>query len=329
MRATAILFFFAIAGLGYLAVLAAHRLQVRYRQDYLPAWTVYVGAWSALAALAVLQFVTVQSFVPSSSLELLLLALSPLMLIVLAVALYALSSFLARLAGRTLPRTFRIAFAGACVVIGAMIVAASAGGPTRHARISTAGSAVVFVFRTALVYGGIAVAFARVRRLDDPLERVGLQRVLAWLLCGFLAFDLALRDVLSPLGVRSTDYVLGTLNVAVNFPALAALGGFLRRYARERPAPAVPADLAALLSPHGVSGREAEVVELVMRGLSNKEIAARLFISVDTVKKHTYNVYRKLGVQNRVQLSYFVRNLAPGPTACAGPVREESRPGQP
>ena len=31
-------------------------------------------------------------------------------------------------------------------------------------------------------------------------------------------------------------------------------------------------------------------------------------LSVETVKKHTYNVYRKLGVQNRLQLSYFIQN---------------------
>jgi hypothetical protein len=36
--------------------------------------------------------------------------------------------------------------------------------------------------------------------------------------------------------------------------------------------------------------------------------AGRLFISVETVKKHSYNIYRKLGVGNRVQLNYFVQN---------------------
>ena len=46
-----------------------------------------------------------------------------------------------------------------------------------------------------------------------------------------------------------------------------------------------------------------------MRGLSNKEIADRLCISVDTVKEHSYNSYKKLSVQNRVQLSYFIQNL--------------------
>jgi two-component system, NarL family, nitrate/nitrite response regulator NarL len=49
--------------------------------------------------------------------------------------------------------------------------------------------------------------------------------------------------------------------------------------------------------------REQEVVGLVARGLSNKEIAARLSIEVATVKNHVYNVYRKLNIRRRSQLS--------------------------
>jgi len=109
-------------------------------------------------------------------------------------------------------------------------------------------------------------------------------------------------------GLRTSDYVLGLLQVGLNIPALVALSQFLRRQSRERPALEAEPDLAGVLTPLGLSAREVEVVELLMKGFSNKEIAGRLFISTDTVKKHTYNVYRKLGVQNRVQLSYFVRN---------------------
>ena len=67
------------------------------------------------------------------------------------------------------------------------------------------------------------------------------------------------------------------------------------------------ADLVAL----GLSARESDVVELLLVGLSHKEIAERLSIAPETVKKHTYNAHRKLGVQNRVQLSYFVQNRLP------------------
>jgi DNA-binding NarL/FixJ family response regulator len=45
-----------------------------------------------------------------------------------------------------------------------------------------------------------------------------------------------------------------------------------------------------------------------MRGYSNHEIEKRLFISLETVKKHVSNIYRKLDVKNRVQLSNLVQN---------------------
>ncbi len=53
------------------------------------------------------------------------------------------------------------------------------------------------------------------------------------------------------------------------------------------------------------------LVACLLAGLTHKEIAERLFIAPETVKKHTYNAHRKLGVQNRVQLSYFIQNRVP------------------
>jgi DNA-binding CsgD family transcriptional regulator len=68
------------------------------------------------------------------------------------------------------------------------------------------------------------------------------------------------------------------------------------------------AGLDKRLAPLGLSPREAEIVDLVMRGHSNHEIEKRLFISLETVKKHVSNIYRKLDVKNRVQLSNLVQN---------------------
>jgi len=51
-----------------------------------------------------------------------------------------------------------------------------------------------------------------------------------------------------------------------------------------------------------VSGREAEVVEALRAGLSNKEIARQLGITERTVKAHLTSVFQKLGVSDRLQL---------------------------
>lgn len=72
------------------------------------------------------------------------------------------------------------------------------------------------------------------------------------------------------------------------------------------------ADLTGFADRFGLSPREVEVATLVMEGHSNKEICEALFISLDTVKRHITNVYRKTGVRNRVQLSRLPREFNPG-----------------
>jgi DNA-binding CsgD family transcriptional regulator len=51
-----------------------------------------------------------------------------------------------------------------------------------------------------------------------------------------------------------------------------------------------------------ITGRENEIVQWVMKGLTNAEIAKQLFLSEITVKKHLSSVYGKLGVTGRAQL---------------------------
>lgn len=50
-----------------------------------------------------------------------------------------------------------------------------------------------------------------------------------------------------------------------------------------------------------LSNRENEILELLAQGMLYKEIAARLFISQETVRKHVYHIYEKLHVNNRVE----------------------------
>lgn len=52
----------------------------------------------------------------------------------------------------------------------------------------------------------------------------------------------------------------------------------------------------------GISKREREVAECLVEGMTNQEIADRLFISLATVKDHNHKLFRKCGVRNRVEL---------------------------
>ncbi len=53
-----------------------------------------------------------------------------------------------------------------------------------------------------------------------------------------------------------------------------------------------------------VTAREGEVLRLVSRGRSNREIASELYISESTAKFHVHNLMRKLGVANRTEVVY-------------------------
>jgi LuxR family maltose regulon positive regulatory protein len=50
-----------------------------------------------------------------------------------------------------------------------------------------------------------------------------------------------------------------------------------------------------------LSKREIQVLQLIAEGLTNREIATKLFLSLNTVKVHTRNIYGKLDAHNRTQ----------------------------
>jgi LuxR family maltose regulon positive regulatory protein len=58
-----------------------------------------------------------------------------------------------------------------------------------------------------------------------------------------------------------------------------------------------------------LSERELEVLQLIAEGLTNKEIASRLYLSLNTIKVHTRNIYGKLGVRNRTQAVTKAKSL--------------------
>lgn len=58
-----------------------------------------------------------------------------------------------------------------------------------------------------------------------------------------------------------------------------------------------------------LSKRETEVLDLVAEGLSNREIASKLYIAENTVKKHISNIMAKLGLENRTQLARYVMKI--------------------
>ncbi len=55
--------------------------------------------------------------------------------------------------------------------------------------------------------------------------------------------------------------------------------------------------------------RERQILRLIKDGATNQDISAALDVSEHTVKSHLYNVYKKIGVRNRLEASNWVRDL--------------------
>lgn len=120
---------------------------------------------------------------------------------------------------------------------------------------------------------------------------------------GYLTKDAARDDIR-----RALDAAVAGQSVLD--PAVQA--ALLRAAQRPAPAPARPAVL-----PDGLSEREGEVLGLIASGLTNQEIAERLFVAEATVKTHVNRIYAKTGSRDRAQATLYAHRhgLVRGPAA--------------
>ena len=65
--------------------------------------------------------------------------------------------------------------------------------------------------------------------------------------------------------------------------------------------------ISETIAKYELSKREATVFKELMAGKDNSVICEELFITTNTLKKHILNIYRKLGIKNRVQLFLMVK----------------------
>ncbi len=93
-----------------------------------------------------------------------------------------------------------------------------------------------------------------------------------------------------------------------NSPVSAYASRLLGVFDRGIPLPPVK-PLPSSVHEEALSEREFEVLRLIADGLSNREIADRLVISIPTVKKHVENIHGKLNVHSRTQALARAREL--------------------
>jgi DNA-binding CsgD family transcriptional regulator len=154
-------------------------------------------------------------------------------------------------------------------------------------------------------YPGALATWLRGRVHDDPeLLCEGAERL------GALGFRyeaaVAALDLAAATGTVPSDDCTRALEHLGARPQLDRAAQLARRLGH-RPPPPRPGGGA-------LSAREQEVARLVAEGLSNAEIAARLYLSTRTVTTHLHNVYRRLGVGSRAALTRYVLENRPPDT---------------
>jgi ATP/maltotriose-dependent transcriptional regulator MalT len=133
----------------------------------------------------------------------------------------------------------------------------------------------------------LAAALDLAARCEVPFERA-----LTLLALADLRLATGLTDEAASLLAEISD-ICHPLDAA---PTLAQVDALMMRLTPEPP---------AKHHPSGLTPREVEVLRLLPRGLSNREIATALFVSPRTIQSHLSNLYGKLGVRGRAEAIAF------------------------
>ncbi|MBN2007253.1 MAG: hypothetical protein JXA21_28135 [Anaerolineae bacterium] len=206
------------------------------------------------------------------------------------------------------------------------------GEPGRTLPVAFAGALQTILARAYLIQGRAEAALAALAPLPASAEASGaFLRVIEACALKALALD-ALGDAAAALAALEQSLALaepeGYVRLYLNEGAPMAqllrvaasqgiapiyvsklLAGFTSREdERREEAPALSHARAATL-PCPLTSRELDVLRLINDGLSNREIAGRLVIALNTVKRHTVSIYGKLDVKSRTQALARAREL--------------------
>jgi DNA-binding CsgD family transcriptional regulator len=212
-------------------------------------------------------------------------------------------ALLGRQVDRGFVRRFLLAAAALFALLAGFLVAA---GLSDRGALATIGLGLVEV----AVLGGVVAAAAHLALRSRSLPAGPRRRSLAVFGLLHLALFLVICASLvagwlpGPGRTGMLGLLNGSLMIAYNLLPLIWIVRYL---------PPEVASPTAGAETYGLTAREREIVELIRAGKTNQEIADRLFISLATVKDHNYNIFRKTGVRNRVELANLFRGAESGP----------------
>lgn len=182
----------------------------------------------------------------------------------------------------------------------------------------------VFVAGVLAILGVLAGLALGARKRSDPAERRTVRMFGAAYFAIYAVFVLTFP---LPDPVQFVPNALALLAINL-FPFLWLGRPFAEAYAAAPAAATGREAFEAYCRARGLTERETEIVDLILRGRSNAQIDKALYISIHTVKNHITSIHQKLGVRSRWQLiSLFHADGTSRPRPAGPPAAEtESRP---
>jgi len=304
-----LVFFLALAAVGG-AVWLARKLQKTSRQYFLSSYTAFLLAFNIAGILNLIVgdlAGAVMKDLPPRSMTPVYILFGLVAFPLLALAYYLFIDFVAGLLDEEIHTGWRAAYIVVWAALGIVFLfraQAALEGVTRpiFQTLSLISGGVVFV----LPFGALGYLALRSLSPAHARERKNLLAFAGVSAASFVLFYFALIAVEAGTPLRLV------VPVAL-FAANAAPLWVLRRFLVRNFPPVLPGvfegpSAERFLLEFQISSREGEILALLLKGKSNQQIEAELFISPHTVRNHVHNIYKKLGVSSRLHLLNFVRS---------------------
>ncbi len=302
--------------IGFLTIYLAHRLIRTYRLDYLTSYLYFLIAFNVMGFLNHIGRYLGVSMLRDSPEETLILVrylFAFLAFPFVALSIYLFFLFANDLTGSKISSLFNRLFGLSWGILFLVQVLLA-----RNFFYSRDESALFFFFQAINILGIISFFlvpfYILLKKKELPhirQNRVARHFSMIYLLCFGTASLLTSRLILHYF-VPYRSLIMVFSFFAVNLPPLFYLILSLKKHPSEGlPIRSQNSDLDNFFFVHKISNREKEIIQLILEGLSNTDIEKKLYISPHTVKNHIYNIYQKLGVKNRVQISNLIRDHHP------------------
>ena len=321
MDIVSILFYILLLSVAVLTISIAFRLYQKYRQRYLLFYLYsfifgyangfidIIGKYMAKNALDV-------QATASRTIMVISLVFNYLAIPFAIIAWYMFILFSREFAGKKVPLAIKVGYfilQGTMFVTFGIIIADFVSQQQEQlAHFTNEILSLFTIISNAIIYIAVMHMLFNARRLAD--KQMGkIVRNFGFIFLVFHIFEFLINYRI--LFANIVYYLYPLINFTTALPALLYLKFALDNYYKEHPLqPESEVDLDRFFSQHNISKREQEIIHLILKGKSNRDIEDELYISLRTVKNHIYNIYKKIGVKSRWQLINMIRNFQGGGT---------------